>query len=132
ALLLVCSNARAALAQVHIEDLRLGFGLPSVGQEGNYKIGSWSPARVRIRSEKEKFDGFLEISTQDSDDLETAFHRRVHLEANDSIDVHTFVKPGKVLPDMTVRLIDLDGKTRARVPFERLPDGARQGVTLIV
>src|SRR5947208_17009817 len=79
-------GARFASADVHIEDLKVGFGLAAAAADGNYKVGEWAPARVRLRAEKEGFDGVLELSTADSDDVQTHFHHPVHLAANETVD----------------------------------------------
>jgi hypothetical protein len=135
-LLAIAASPAAVQAQVHIEDLRVGFGIPTSANEGNYKIGSWTPARVRIRAEKEGFAGRLELSTADSDDVETVFRRDVNLAPNESIDVMTYVKPGKELPEFHVRLVNAAGKLQARAVYDssagRGWDGASQAVTLIV
>jgi hypothetical protein len=129
-------GAQPLSAQIHIEDLRVGFGAPNNQVEGNYKIGSWAPARVRLRTEKESFAGRLELSVADSDDTETVFRRDVSLGPNETIDVPTFVKPGKQLSEFQIRLLDMAGKTVARSSFDtsagRLADGVSQDVTLIV
>jgi hypothetical protein len=136
-LVVLWESTGTAIAQIHIEDLRMGFGQPSNGLEGNYKIGSWTPARIRLRAEKEAFSGRLELSTSDSDDVETVFRRDVSLASNESIDVVTYIKPGKQMPEYHVRLIDTAGKVQARAVYDssssnRTSDGAVQGVTLIV
>ena len=126
----------AATAQVHIEDVRVGFGYPTAGNEGNYKIGDWTPVRVRLRAEKDGFSGALELSTTDSDDVEAAFLRRVSVAPNETIDVTSFAKPGKQMPEFHVRLIDESGKLRDRAIYDtssgRAWDGAMQSTTLIV
>jgi hypothetical protein len=128
------TQARPLSAQVYIEDLRIGFGTPANQVEGNYKIGNWTPARVRLRSEKMSFAGRLELSSADSDDVEAVFRREVSLGPDETIDVPTYIKPGKQLPEFQIRLVDAAGKTHARVVADnsRTPDGATQDVTLIV
>ncbi len=133
---LLCATGPAANAQVHIEDLRVGFGLPSSGNEGNYKIGSWAPVRVRLRAEKEGFTGSLEVSSSDSDDVEAVYRRSVNIAANETIDVPTFVKPGRQMPEFHIRLVEQSGKLRASAVLEasggRAWDGGTQSNTLIV
>lgn len=132
----IVTAAPAVEAQVSIEDLRIGFGLAGTGNEGNYKIGSWAPARVRLRADKERFAGRLELSVSDCDDVDTVFRRDVSLGPNESIDVMSYVKAGKQLPEYHVRLVDTSGKVRATTSFDssagRISDGAAQDVVLIV
>jgi hypothetical protein len=91
---------------------------------------------VRLRAEKDGFSGALELSTTDSDDVEAVFQRRVSLAPNETIDVTTFAKPGKQMPEYHVRLVDESGKSRDRAIYDtssgRAWDGALQSTTLIV
>jgi hypothetical protein len=117
-LIAACLGAHPARAEVHVEDLKIGFGLSATGEEGNYKVGDWAPARVRLRTDPEALDGVLELSTADSDDVQTHFKHRVHLAANETVEFRTFVKTGKMVSAITVRVIDDAGKTRDKKEFD--------------
>ena len=125
----------SAWAQVHIEELRVGFA-PVAGGDGNYKLGKWAPARVLLRSEKQAFTGVLELSTADSDNLDAVLRRQVHIPAADTVLVRSYVKVGKDMPEIAVRVRTDQGKVAARKVFSnsrgQLPGPAYPGVQLIV
>ncbi len=132
----VCSWASVAGAQAQIDGLRVGFGNAASEKLGNYKIGNWAPAVVQVRTDKEPFEGRLEISTFDSDDVEATLDRPVTLGADRSASLPIFVKPGKSQPRFQVRLRDANGRVVDSESFEstagQVWPGAPQSVTLIV
>ncbi len=129
-----CLAAGPAGAGVTIESLRIGFGPPE--RSGDYKVATWVPARVLIRAEAERFDGLLELRTADSDDVAAAVVRPVHVPPNETVTVPTYVRPGKLMPSIVVRLIGPDGRERASRRFSaaenELPDAADLSTILFV
>jgi hypothetical protein len=122
-------------AQVQVESLRVGFGAASE-TGGNYKVGCWAPAFVKVKAEGSAFDGTLELATADSDDVPAVFTTQVHVPTGKSVDLATFVKAGKMLPSFHARLADRDGKTVQLAAFAsaggEVAAGAPLGVMLIV
>jgi len=106
---------RPACADVTIESLSIGFGAES--ELGTYKVAKWAPARVLIRADEAGFDGIMELVTSDADDVPAAVVRRVHIGPNETRVVPTYMKPGKVVPNVTVRLIGPDGRMRSQRTF---------------
>jgi len=124
-----------AIAQVQVQGLRVGFGAAS-DAGGNYKVGCWAPATVKLTAEGDGFDGSLELATADSDDVPAMLATPVRLAPGESVDVATFVKAGKMMPSFHVRLADRDGKAVQRAAFSsasgQVSAGAPLSVMLIV
>ncbi|MDC0935006.1 hypothetical protein OAS39_01875 [Pirellulales bacterium] len=106
----------AAFAQrpqpTRIESLRLGFN-------GVYKVGCWTSLEATLRGGDEPADGFLQVSTADSDGVPVTYTapRPVRVVPGQTASVRLYVRPGQTGGEFSVRLVDADGKLRAKSTF---------------
>ena len=116
ALLLSFSNpARAQEApKLEIPALKLGFN-------GAYKLGCWTPAEITLQGGDEAFTGSIQLLTPDSEGVPTtvftAADRPVGVFAGKPSTAWLFVRPGQDGGAYEVRVLDEQGKARARRQF---------------
>ena len=110
ALALVLLPAGSALAQRvehEITDIRMGFGQV-------VKPGYWAPVTIDARSKNGEFHGTIELTTPDSDGLNTSLSLpNVLIPRNTQGSFQHYVKFGNAEVTVRARLIALDGQVVA-------------------
>lgn len=100
--------------KLEIRSLKLGFN-------GAYKLGCWTPAEVTLQGGEENFTGSIQLITPDPEGVPTSVFtgpdRPVGVFAGKPSSVRLFVRPGQDGGAYEVRVLDENGKTRARQRF---------------
>ena len=131
ALLAFAARQQTAHAQeppkLTIPALKLGFN-------GAYKLGCWTPAEVTLQGGEEDFTGAIQIITPDPEGVPTSVFsapdRPVGIFAGKPSSTRLFVRPGQDGGAYEVRVLDENGKTRARQRFFPGPEPGGEYVTL--
>ncbi len=101
----------AAPAKIEVENIRVGFDASLGSKASNtFKIGTWTPVWVQLRGGAERFSGFMEVSVADDDGTPVAYRMPVEVGANKSERYTAYVRPGSREPEITIRLIDSNGR----------------------
>ncbi len=97
-----------------IPALKLGFN-------GAYKLGCWTPAEVTLQGGEDNFTGAIQIITPDPEGVPTSVFsapdRPVGIFAGKPSSTRLFIRPGQDGGAYEVRVLDENGKTRARQRF---------------
>jgi hypothetical protein len=117
-LALLLSISTSAHAQeppkLTIPALKLGFN-------GAYKLGCWTPAEVTLQGGEDNFTGAIQIITPDPEGVPTSVFtapdRPVGVFAGKPSSARLFIRPGQDGGAYEVRVLDENGKTRARRRF---------------
>jgi hypothetical protein len=105
ALLVLAASVQAAPPRIEVENLRIGFG-----SSNSFKVGTWTPVWVQLRAGNERFNGFMDVMVADDDGTPTSFRLPVDVEAKSSQQFTAYVRPGSRDPELTVRLLDSNGR----------------------
>jgi hypothetical protein len=107
---LVGSRSLQAQEQVTIELEEIGFG-------GAFKVGSWVPVRLRLRAAERRVDGTLHVEVPDSDGVVTEIEAAdpVAIDAGQTAELTTYVKPGKLYGDLLVTVSSGEGALGRRL-----------------
>jgi hypothetical protein len=95
----LATNASAAPRPITVENVRIGFG-------EKMKVGTWTPVWVDLKAGPEKFTGFLDAVVPDDDQTPTLSRRPVYLNAGDFATFVTYVRPGVMNAELTIRVLD--------------------------
>ncbi|MDA1055881.1 MAG: hypothetical protein O3C40_36305 [Planctomycetota bacterium] len=84
-----------------IRDVTIGF-------DGTYKVGYWTPVRITIAAGSEDLDGQLALTTKDGDGVPATFldAEPIHVAANNTSSVTRHIKFGQLGGDLTIALRD--------------------------
>ena len=97
-----------------ISSLKLGFN-------GAYKLGCWTPAEVTLQGGEENFTGAIQIITPDPEGVPTSVFtppdRPVGIFAGKPSSTRLYVRPGQDGGGYEVRVLDENGKMRAKQQF---------------
>jgi hypothetical protein len=97
--------ARAASPRIEVENLRIGFG-----SSNSFQVGTWTPVWVQLRGGGDRFTGFMDVMVADDDGTPASFRIPVDVGAKQSQRYTAYVRPGSRDPDLTIRLLDQDGR----------------------
>jgi hypothetical protein len=105
-------SAFAAPPKVEVLNIRVGFDASgsSMKASNTFKIGTWTPVWVQLRAGGEQFSGFMEVLVADDDGTPTAYRMPVEVGANKTERFTAYVRPGSRDPEITIRLVDPDGR----------------------
>jgi hypothetical protein len=124
--LVVPAGATAQPPPAKIERVRVGYkSYREEFQTSKFKVGMWAPVYVEITAgpngigAKKPGDPapFLEITTPDSEDVETVFRIPVAVEPNETQTFVGYTKPGNAFPE--VRVVLHLGNRRIEAPPQR-------------
>jgi hypothetical protein len=90
-----------------IENVRVGFGEL---YPGRYKAGTWTPVFVDLMTDRPPFRGQVEVVAPDDDGVPTAARYPADLPDRERRTITAYTRPGTLAADVTVRLLDADGK----------------------
>jgi hypothetical protein len=105
ALTLLCTQAtvQAAEPPITIENVRIGFPLGM--NEGQFKVGCWTPIWVDLKSGRDPFKGYLEIEVPDDDGTPTIVQREIDLPAREfRPNIVLYTRPGSRNSEFHVRV----------------------------
>jgi hypothetical protein len=96
---------------IEVENIRVGFdsSLSVKGASNSFKIGTWTPFWVQLRSGIEPFKGQMHLVVNDDDGTPTSFQVPVEVGANQSERFTAYARPGSRDPEITIRLFDEKG-----------------------
>jgi len=117
-------TARAAEPPITIETVRIGFGT-----QGQYEIGSWTPAWIDLKAGRGRFQGRLEVIVADDDGTPTAIQRDVDVPAGDTATIATYTRPGQSNAEFTINVYE-EGARRPRASKSVSPGGIPGGGAL--
>ena len=119
-------SAGAAEPAVTIENVRIGYQAGM--REGQFKVGTWTPVSVDLKSGPQPFKGFLEVEVPDDEGAATYVRRGVEIPARQfRPGFVVYVRPGARNSDVHVRVLDTRGRVQARVdPSAAWIDGTQQ------
>src|ERR1017187_10564781 len=105
-------SAFAAPPKVEVQNIRMGFDASgsSMKASNTFKIGTWTPVWVQLRGGAERFSGFMDVMVADDDGTPTAYRMPVEVGANKSERFTAYVRPGSREPEISIRLVDQDGR----------------------
>jgi len=120
------TSAHAADARaVEIESVRIGF-------DDRFKIGSWTPLRVQVRSTgAEAFEGFLDILVADDDGAPTRSRWPLRVVAGEGARVTAYVRTGSRSPDVRFRFVTSDDRVLSETPLESIRSGTSLPLPLL-
>jgi hypothetical protein len=128
----------AAPAKVEVENIRVGFdaSVSSMKASNTFKIGTWTPVWVQLRGGAEPFSGFMEVSVADDDGTPVAYRMPVVVGANKSERFTAYVRPGSREPEISIRLVDSNGRraggTSQEAAMPQAPEALMPGENLIL
>jgi len=93
------ANASAAPRPITVENVRIGF-------DETMKVGTWTPVWVDLKAGPAQFSGFLDAIVPDDDQTPTRTRRPVFLNAGGFATFVTYVRPGVVNAELTIRVLD--------------------------
>jgi hypothetical protein len=96
---------RAAAHPIEVENLRIGFG-----SSNSFKVGTWTPVWVQLRGGAERFSGFMDLVVADDDGTPSSFRMAVDVGPKQSQSFTGYIRPGSRDPELTIRLLDRDGR----------------------
>ena len=112
--------------KLSIPALKLGFN-------GAYKLGCWTPAEITLRGGEEDFTGAIQLITPDSEGVPTSVFtppdRPVGVFAGQPSSTRLYVRPGQDGGAYEVRVLDEQGKVRAKKRFLPNPEPGDEYVT---
>lgn len=103
ACLVVVAPIRVVVAQPSpadvIRDVTIGF-------DGAYKVGYWTPVRITLSAGSEDLEGQLALTIKDGDGVPATFldAELIHIAANDTSSFTRHVKFGQLNSDLTIEL----------------------------
>ncbi len=89
----------------------------TIGFEGAYKVGYWTPVRITILTDSKDLEGQLALTTKDGDGVPATFldAEPIRVAANTTRSFTRYVKFGQIGGELTIELRLTDGATMKRV-----------------
>ncbi|MBI2477150.1 MAG: hypothetical protein HYV60_00365, partial [Planctomycetia bacterium] len=89
----------------------------TVGFEGTFKLGYWTPVRITLASGSQDLDGELALTTKDGDGVPATFlgTERVHVAAHSTSLLTRYIKLGQLDSDLTIEFRGTDKQVVRRV-----------------
>jgi hypothetical protein len=106
-------SAAGSGKSIEVENIRVGFG-------EKFKVGAWTPIWVQVRGGVERFEGTMEIVSEDESGTATAFAVNAAVDAGDSTRVTGYTRFGTTFGNVVVRFIDKEGNEKGKVSLDAL------------
>lgn len=107
-LLAACVAFVAGTSAAVAQPSNAGIREVTIGFDGAYKVGFWTPVRITLAAGSEVLNGQLSLTTKDGDGVPAAFldPEPIHVAANSESSVTRYVKFGQLDSDLTIELRD--------------------------
>ena len=107
-LLAACVAFVAGTSAAVAQPSKAGIRDVTVGFDGAYKVGFWTPVRITLAAGSEVLNGQLSLTTKDGDGVPAAFldPEPIHVAANSESSLTRYVKFGQLDSDLTIELRD--------------------------
>ena len=115
--LLMClmGTMATAAAPITVESVRLGFA-----DKNAYKVGTWTPVRLLLKTNEAGFSGTIEVATGDDTGTPVAVRQPINILPNQTQRITSYVRPGSRDPQLSASFHDTNGKRVASYGFTGL------------